>query len=155
MAGFKGSLETVFPKTQAQRCVVHLARNLYKICPKKQAAVVLKEFKKIYSATNLNIAQLELLNFKTKFESLPKVVEKVINDMEFLEPLYELPVEIRKAIYTSNSIESVNSTLRKVTNGKGAFATEASVYKLLYLRVEELEKNGINQFQIGIVFKHN
>lgn len=139
VAGFKGSLETVFPRTKAQRCVVHLCRNLYKICPKKQAAEVLQGFKKIYTASNLEVAQLELSNFETKFENLPKVVEKVKDDMEYLEPLFELPIEIRKAIYTSNTIESVNSTLRKVTKGKGAFSTVESVYKLLFLRVEELE----------------
>ena len=60
--------------------------------------------------------------------------------MQYLEPLFELPNEIRKAIYTSNAIESVNSALRKVTNGKGSFATVESVYKLLYLRIEELEE---------------
>ena len=60
--------------------------------------------------------------------------------MQYLEPLFELPDEIRKAIYTSNAIESVNSALRKVTNGKGSFSTITSVYKLLYLRIEELEK---------------
>lgn len=126
VAGFKGSLETVFPKTKAQRCVVHLVRNLYKICPKKEASKVIQKFKKIYTATNLKVAQLEFENFK--------------NDMQYLEPLFEVPEEIRKAIYTSNAIESVNSALRKVTNGKGAFSSVNSVYKLLYLRIEELKE---------------
>lgn len=139
VAGFKGSLETVYPKTQAQRCVVHLTRNLYNICPKKQASEVIKSFKKIYTASNLKIAQLELENFKEKFSSLTKVTQKVEEDMKYLEPLFEVPDEIRKAIYTSNAIESVNSALRKVTNGKGSFASVNSVYKILFLRVEELE----------------
>lgn len=60
--------------------------------------------------------------------------------MQYLEPLFEVPEEIRKAIYTSNAIESVNSALRKVTNGKGAFSSVNSVYKLLYLRIEELKE---------------
>ncbi|MEG1009770.1 MAG: IS256 family transposase [Clostridia bacterium] len=139
IAGFKGSLETVYPQTKAQRCVVHLSRNLYKICPKKNASEILNGFKKIYTSSSLEIAQLELENFKTKFKVLPKVVENIIDYMEYIEPLFELPFEIRKTIYTSNSIESVNSCLRKVTNGKGSFASITSVYKLLYLRVEELE----------------
>lgn len=139
IAGFKGSLETVYPQTKAQRCVVHLSRNLYKICPYKNASEILKDFKKIYSSSTLEIAQLELESFKTKFKDFPKVVKKVIDYMEYIEPLFDLPFEIRKTIYTSNSIESVNSCLRKVTNGKGSFATITSVYKLLYLRVEELE----------------
>lgn len=140
IAGFKGSLEIIFPKAKAQRCVVHISRNLYKICPRKQASQILGGFKKIYRATSLEIAQLELENFKREFSSLPKVVEKVINDMKYIEPLFELPAEIKKTIYTSNAIESVNSALRKVTNGKGAFMTVEAVYKLFFLRVEELEE---------------
>lgn len=140
IAGFNGSLETIFPNTNPQRCVVHLTRNLYKICPKKQAKEVTQAFKRIYTATSLEIAQEELEDFKEKFKGFPKVVEKVEMDMQFLEPLFELPNEIRKVIYTSNAIESVNSALRKVTNGKGAFASVESVYKLLYLRIEELKE---------------
>ncbi len=138
IAGFKGSLETAFPKTQAQRCVVHLTRNLYKLCPKKDSKEIIAGFKKIYLATSLEIAQLELDGFKKKFSDKTKIVEKVESFMEYLEPLYELPQEIRHAIYTSNAVESVNSTLRKVTRGKGSFPNEEAVYKVLFLRVKEL-----------------
>ena len=95
---------------------------------------------KIYPASNLKVAQLELENFKEKFSSLTKITQKVEEDMKYLEPLFEVPDEIRKAIYTSNAIESVNSALRKVTNGKGSFSSANSVYKILFLRVEELEE---------------
>lgn len=60
--------------------------------------------------------------------------------MQYLEPLFELPQEIRKCIYTSNAVESVNSALRKVTRGKGAFPSESSVFKVLYLRIRELSE---------------
>ena len=60
--------------------------------------------------------------------------------MVFLEPLFDLPKEIRKCIYTSNTVESVNSALRKVTRGKGAFPNENSVYKVMYLRLKELSE---------------
>lgn len=79
-------------------------------------------------------------SFKKKFTDMPKVITKVEEYMQYIEPLFELPDEIRKAIYTSNSIESVNSALRKVTNGKGSFSSEESVYKILYLRVQELQE---------------
>lgn len=138
IAGFKGSLETVFPKTQAQRCVVHLTRNLHQISPKKEASKIIANFKKIYQATSLEIAELELEDFKKTYADKPKVVEKVESFMEYLEPLYELPEEIRHVIYTSNAVESVNSALRKVTRGKGSFPSEEAVFKVLYLRIEEL-----------------
>ena len=63
--------------------------------------------------------------------------------MEYLEPLFELPLEIRKTIYTSNAIESVNSALRKVTRGKGAFPNEESVYKVLFLRINDLKEKWV------------
>lgn len=140
IAGFKGSLERVFPKTQSQRCVVHLVRNIYSLCPKKEAKNIIADYKKIYTSVSLDEANIELEEFKKKYDKHTKIVKKVENFMEFLEPLFELPQEIRKCIYTSNAIESVNSALRKVTKGKGAFPNENSVYKILYLRIKELSK---------------
>ena len=76
--------------------------------------------------------------FKTKYAEQKRLVKKAEDFMQYLEPLFELPVEIRKCIYTSNAVESVNSALRKVTRGKGAFPSEASVFKVLFLRIKEL-----------------
>ena len=140
IAGFKGSLELVFPKTQSQRCVVHLTRNIYSICPKKQANEVIQFWKKIYTSSDKDKALLLLEDFKKEFSSLNTVVKKVENFMQYLEPLFELPIEIRRAIYTSNAVESVNSALRKVTRGKGAFPNKESVYKILFLRIRELKE---------------
>lgn len=141
IAGFKGSLEHVFPKTQAQRCVVHLVRNIYSLCPKKEAKQIIQDYKKIYTSSNLEEANLELSIFKQKYEKEHKrVVKKAIDFMQYLEPLFELPKEIRKCIYTSNAVESVNSALRKVTRGKGAFPNDNSLYKVLYLRIKELSE---------------
>lgn len=138
IAGFKGSLETVFPKTQSQRCVVHLVRNLYSLCPKKEARQIISDYKKIYTSTSQDEAYLMLDIFKTKYAEQKRLVKKAEDFMEYIEPLFELPAEIRKCIYTSNAVESVNSALRKVTRGKGAFPSEASVFKVLFLRIKEL-----------------
>ncbi|MBR3229342.1 MAG: IS256 family transposase [Clostridia bacterium] len=140
IAGFKGSLEKAFPKTNSQRCVVHLARNIYKLCPKKQASKIMQGFKKIYTSPSLEAAEIALENFKNDFPNQTKIIKKIENFMQYLEPLFELPTEIRKVIYTSNAIESVNSALRKVTNGKGSFPSEESLYKVLFLRVRELKE---------------
>ena len=138
IAGFKGSLETVFPKTQSQRCVVHLARNLHSLCNRKEAKQVIADFKKIYTSTSQDEAELMLDVFRTKHADKNRIVKKVEDFMQYLEPLFELPAEIRKCIYTSNAVESVNSALRKVTRGKGAFPSENSVFKVLFLRIQEL-----------------
>lgn len=140
IAGFKESLDTVFPRTQAQRCIVHLSRNIYGICPQKIKKEVSAGFKKIYTSNTLEEAQLTLEEFKEKFKDNLKIVEKVEGFMQYLEPLFELPDEIRKAIYTSNAVESVNSALRKVTKGKASFPSEDSVHKVMYLRIRDLKK---------------
>lgn len=140
IAGFKGSLESAFPKTHAQRCVVHLVRNLYALCPRKQAKEIIGDFKKIYTSVSLEQANLQLENFTTKYAEHKKIISKVNEFMQYLEPLFDLPQEIRKCIYTTNAIESVNSALRKVTRGKGAFPNQASVFKILYLRIKELKE---------------
>lgn len=140
IAGFKNSLERVFPKTQAQRCVVHLVRNLYSICPKKEAKNIIADYKKIYTSSNLEEAEFQLDVFCKNYKEQNRIVKKAKDSMQYLEPLFELPQEIRKCIYTSNAVESVNSALRKVTRGKGAFPSESSVYKVLYLRIRELSE---------------
>ena len=140
IAGFKGSLETVFPKTQSQRCVVHLTRNIAKLCPRKQLKEIIKGWKEIYTSPSLEVAYVCLEKFKKDFSNHKSVVKKVEDFMQYLETLFELPDEIRKAIYTSNAVESVNSALRKVTKGKGSFPSKDSVYKILYLRIKELNE---------------
>ena len=141
VAGFKGSLEKVFPKTQSQRCVVHLTRNIYGLCPKKEAKEIIGNFKKIYKSSNIDEAKIQLEFFQKEYgEKQKRVVKKVEEFMVYLEPLFELPAEIRKCIYTTNAIESVNSALRKATKGKGAFPSESSVYKVMFLRIRELSE---------------
>ncbi len=117
--------------------VVHLARNIYGLCPKKEAKEIIGNFKKIYQSSNMDEAKIQLEFFQKEYSKTQKrIVKKVEEFMVYLEPLFELPIEIRKCIYTTNAIESVNSALRKVTRGKGAFPSESSVYKVMYLRIK-------------------
>ena len=151
VAGFSGSLETAFPKTFAQRCVVHLTRNINKICPKKHSKELIGGWKKIYTSNSMDEALLNLEQFKKDFKDYPNVIKKVEDSMQHIESLFELPKEIRKVIYTTNIVESVNSALRKVTRGKGSFPSEESVFKVLYLRIKDLKekwKKPINNFNV-------
>ena len=80
IAGFKGSLERVFPKTQSQRCVVHLVRNIYSLCPKKEAKAIIGDYKRIYTSSNLEEANLQLDEFRTKYsENQKRIVKKLKN----------------------------------------------------------------------------
>lgn len=112
----------------------------YIVYAKKEAKNIIEDYKKIYISISLQEAELE--NFRNTYnKDYQRVVKKAQQDfMQYLEPLFELPDEIRKCIYTSNAVESVNSALRKVTLGKGAFPNESSVYKVLYLRICELKE---------------
>ncbi len=147
IAGFKSSIDSVFPETITQRCVVHLIRNLIKYTPKKILKDVLKSFKNIYTSSTADEADDFLETFKKEFALYPRVIKQVDDTMKYIYPLFELPAEIRKMVYTTNLIESVNSTLRRVTNNKGAFNSEESLFNLLYLRIMDLEKKWIKPIQ--------
>ena len=143
MDGLKGlpeAIEKIYPKTLTQRCVVHLVRNLYGILNKKEAATIIRDFKKIYTAPTKEVAKIEYEEFKKKNLDNKRLMKKVEEYIEYIYPLFEYPEEIRKIIYTTNPIESLNSALRKVTRGKGSFVNETALMKVLYLRVENLEK---------------
>ena len=140
LAGLPEAVEKVFPQTIMQRCVVHITRNIYSVTAKKDCKEVIADFKKIYTANNLEQAKLEFENFKKKYIGNIKVMKKVEDNINWIFQIYEYPPAIRKAIYTTNSIESLNAGLRKVTKGKGAFINEAALMKVLYLRIKDLQK---------------
>lgn len=154
MDGLKGleiAINSIFPQTQIQRCIVHLTRNLYQECPKKEVKEITSGFKKIHSCYSSKEALLELEKFKTKFNKQQKIVTTVEEYMEYIMPLFELPKEIRKIMYTTNPIKLVNSALRKVTNGKVSFPNKEAVLKVIYLRTRDLSKNGLKVLLIGLL----
>lgn len=141
LVGLPDAIEKVYPQAITQRCVVHIVRNIYSILPKKDVKEVIANFKKIYTASNLENAKLEYENFKEKYKENKKLMKKVDENIEWIYQLFDYTVGIRKAIYTTNSIESLNSCLRKVTKGKGSFINENALMKVLYLRIQDLQKN--------------
>ena len=141
LVGLPDAIEKVYPQAITQRCIVHIVRNIYSILPKKDVKEVIVNFKKIYTASNLENAKLEYENFKEKYKENKKLMKKVDENIEWIYQLFDYTVGIRKAIYTTNSIESLNSGLRKVTKGKGSFIDENALMKVLYLRIKDLQKN--------------
>ena len=141
LTGLPEAIEKVFPHTITQRCVVHIVRNIYSILAKKEAKEVIADFKKIYTASNLENAKLEYENFKEKYKGNKALIKKVEENIEWIYQLFDYTQGIRKVIYTTNAIESLNSCLRKVTKGKGSFINENALKKVLYLRIKDLEKN--------------
>ena len=141
LSGLPDAVEKVFPQAIMQRCIVHIVRNLYSVLPKKESKAVIADFKKIYTTSSLSNAKLEYENFRKKYKDNKKIMNKVDSNIEWVYQLFEYPKAIRKVIYTTNAIESLNSGLRKVTRGKGSFVNETALIKVLYLRIMDLQKS--------------
>ena len=140
LTGLPDAVEKIYPQAIMQRCIVHITRNIYSITAKKESKEVIGAFKKIYTANNLEKAKLEFENFKTKYKENKKVLKKVEENIDWVYQIFEYPPSIRKVIYTTNAIESLNAGLRKVTKGKGSFINEKALMKVLYLRIQDLQK---------------
>ena len=140
LTGLSEAVEKVFPQAIMQRCIVHITRNIYSVTAKKDCKEVIADFKKIYTSNNLELAKLEYENFKTKYKENKKIIKKVEDNINWIFQIFEYPPAIRKVIYTTNAIESLNSGLRKETRGKGAFINENALMKVLYLRIKDLQK---------------
>ena len=141
LTGLSEAIESVYPQAITQRCIVHIVRNIYSILPKKETKEIISDFKKIYTSSNLENAKLEYENFIEKYKENKKLIKKVKENIEWIYQLFDYPIGIRKVIYTTNAIESLNSGLRKVTKGKGSFINENALMKVLFLRIQDLQKN--------------
>ena len=141
LTGLPEAIEKVFPKTITQRCIVHIVRNIYSILDKKKAKEVIADFKQIYTASNINFAKLAYENFIQKYKDNTKLIKKVNGLIVYVFSIFDYPSEIRKVMYTTNPIESLNSSLRKVTRGKGSFISKEALFKVLYLRIKDLQSS--------------
>lgn len=140
LSGLKESVESIYPLAKTQRCIVHIVRNLYKRCPRKKVKEIIADFKQIYQALTLEEAEEKYDTFIEKYKENQLIIKYVNDNIDHIYNLFYETPEIRKLIYTTNTIESVNSSLRKVTNGKGMFINKESLMRSLYLRVKDLEK---------------
>ena len=141
LSGFPEAIASLYPHTQVQLCIVHLLRNCFKYVPWKERKQVAADLKPIYQAATVEQAEDALEAFAQKWdESYPMISQIWLRHWENIIPFFDYPPEIRKVIYTTNAIESLNRSLRKVLKTKGAFPDEASVFKLLYLALQNIEK---------------
>ena len=141
LKGFPQAIEAVYPNTQVQLCIVHLIRNSLRYVPWKDSRAITAGLKTIYLAATLEEAEAALETFaETWDEHYPAVSQIWLRHWENIIPLFDYPMEIRRIIYTTNPIESVNRSLRKVIKTKGVFPNEASVFKLMYLAINNISK---------------
>ena len=138
LKGFPDAIEAVFPKTQVQLCIVHLIRSSLRYVSWKERRAVARDLKAIYRAPTLEAAEEELEAFSAQWDSrFPQISRIWRAHWANLTPFFDYPPEIRKVIYTTNAVESINAQLRKVTKHRGAFPTPDSVRKVLYLAISK------------------
>ena len=139
VSGLEDGAKAVFKNVVVQRCIVHLIRNSLKYVPSKDYKAFTGQLKKIYGAVSLKAAQTEFERFCEAWSKYPGAVRVWKDNFRHVEQLFNYGSEVRRVMYTTNAIESVNSSFRKVTK-KGSFSSETSVFKVFYLRIKELYK---------------
>ncbi|MEM6445439.1 MAG: IS256 family transposase [Cyanobacteria bacterium P01_D01_bin.123] len=141
LSGFPQAIASVYPHTQIQLCIVHLMRNCLRYVGWKQRKQVAADLKPIYQAATLAEAEMALEAFAAKWDgSYPAISQVWLRHWEHVIPLFDYPIEIRKAIYTTNAIESLNRSLRKVIKTKAVFPDEMAALKLMYLAMQNISK---------------
>lgn len=139
VSGLEEGARSIFKDVVVQRCIVHLIRNSIKYVPSKDYKRYTAQLKKVYGAASLKAAEAEFERFKQDWSQYPGAVDAWVRNWNHVEQLFNYGSAVRKVMYTTNAIESVNSSFRKVTK-KGSFPSEDAVRKALYLRITELYK---------------
>lgn len=141
LKGFPEAIEAVFPETQVQLCIVHLVRQSLNYVGWKQRKEVAADLREVYQAATREGAEQRLSEFSEKWGAqLPTVVRSWRANWERVTPFFAYPAEVRKVIYTTNAIESVNMSLRKIIKTRGSFPTDEAAVKLLYLALQNITK---------------
>ena len=142
LKGFPEAIEAVFPKTQVQLCIVHLIRNSLKYVTQKDRKHVASDLKAVYNAATAEAAQYELKQFGEKWDERYRPIRVMWErNWDRVIPFFAFPPVVRKAIYTTNAIESLNMSLRKIIKTRAAFPSEQAALKLLYLALRNVVRH--------------
>jgi len=141
LKGFPEAIETIFPNTEVQLCIVHQIRNSLKYVGSKNQKEFMADLKRVYKASNKDLAVVELDTLENKWnDKYPIVIKSWRNNWERLSQYFKYPEDIRRIIYTTNTIEAVHRQFRKLTKTKGAFPNKDSLLKLLYMGIKNASK---------------
>ena len=142
--GLKGvpeAVEATFPHAIFQTCVVHMVRHSLNYVPYQEKKAVAEDLKKIYQSATSELASQAMDDFELIWgEKYPAIIKSWRNNWEKITPFLDFPMEIRKVIYTTNIVESLNATLRKAVRNRGHFSTEEGLMKVLYLAIQNVSK---------------
>jgi len=141
LTGFSSAIETVYPKTEIQNCIIHQLRNSSKYVSYKDLKALMADLKAVYSAVDETFALDALDLFAQRWDKkYPKISKSWRENWANLSTYFKYPQEVRRLIYTTNAIEGFNRQLRKVTKSKSVFPTDDSLFKMLYLAMMDITK---------------
>ena len=141
LSGFPEAIQTVYPKTQVQLCIVHLVRNALRYVSYKDCRAVVADLKRIYQAATVAEAEHALETLADRWDSrYPSLSQLWLRHWEHLITVFDYPEDIRRVIYTTNAIESLNSVIRKAVNNRRIFPSDRSALKVVYLAIEHAAK---------------
>jgi len=141
LKGFPDAINTVFPETRIQLCIVHMVRNSLKFVPWKDYKAVTADLKLIYQSVTEEEALLALDQFADRWDNkYPQISRSWRSHWTNINTLFDFPEDIRKAIYTTNAIESLNSVIRKVLKKRKLFPNDNSAKKVVYLAIQDASK---------------
>lgn len=141
LKGFPQALESVFPQTTVQTCIVHMIRNSTHFVSWKDRKSVARDLKPIYTAVDREAAESALRTFEATWgQQYPMITQSWRSSWERVVPFLDFPPGLRRILYTTNAIESFNARVRKLVNGKGHFPNDDAAFKLIYLAVVAAEK---------------
>ena len=141
LKGFPEAIEAIFPKTKVQLCIIHQIRSTMRYVTEKDKKAVMDDIKPIYKANNEEMGYEKLLFFEEKWgEKYPIVARSWLKNWTNLSTFFEYDEQVRKIIYTTNTIEGMHRQIRKITKTKGAFSSEQALMKLLFLIIKDISK---------------
>jgi putative transposase len=138
LKGFPQAIESIFPKAEVQLCIVHLVRASMKYVTWKDVKNVVADLKPIYRATTADEAERQLSEFEAKWPQYPAIARLWREQWERVIPFFAFPEEVRKVVYTTNAVESLHMSLRKIIKTRGSFPSEEAAIKLLYLALTKV-----------------
>jgi transposase-like protein len=162
LGGFEEAIGSIYPKTEVQSCIVHQIRNTIKYVAYKDSKAVMADVKLIYQAVNKELAEEHLNGFEEKWgKKYPIIIKSWRNNWHKLSTFFKYTADIRRIIYTTNTIEGFHRQIRKVTKTKGAFTSDMALLKLVYLASERIAEKwtrplpnwGLTIQQISIIFE--
>lgn len=141
LKGFAEAIATIFPKTEVQVCVIHQIRNSLRYVATKDQKMFMKDLKKVYQASNKEVAEKALHDLDKQWgKKYAVVINSWVKNWEKLSTYFKYSAPIRKLIYTTNPIEGYHRQVRKVTKSKGAFTSDMALIKLVYLATQRISK---------------